>query len=79
MAQSHGGVRDMAPPLLGNLRAKFSEMSFPHFKTYFKQIGHCHIKTTCNLIKHLIPIILLCLQCSLSKMRGPEKEKLCTL
>ena len=69
----------MALPLLGNLRAKFSEMSFPHFKTYFKQVGHCHIKTTCNLIKHLIPIILLCLQCSLSKMRGPEKEKLCTL
>ena len=42
MAQSHGGVRDMAPPLLGNLGAKFSETSFPHFKTYYKQIGHCH-------------------------------------
>ena len=24
-------VRDMAPLLLGNLGAKFSEMSFPHF------------------------------------------------
>ena len=30
------GVRDTAPPSLGNLGAKFSEMSFPHFKTYRK-------------------------------------------
>ena len=28
------GVRDMALLLLGNLRAKFSETSFPPFKTY---------------------------------------------
>ena len=30
------GVRDMA---LENLSAKFSETSFPHFTTYFTQIG----------------------------------------
>ena len=30
------GVRDTAPPSLGNLGAKLSEMSFPHFKTYRK-------------------------------------------
>ena len=29
-------VRDTAPPSLGNLGAKLSEMSFPHFKTYRK-------------------------------------------
>ena len=40
------GARDMAPPLLGNIGAKFSETSSPHFKTYFTQIGHCHLKTT---------------------------------
>ena len=33
------GVRDIAPPSLGDLGAKFSETSFPHFKTYFMQIG----------------------------------------
>ena len=33
------GVRDMAPPLLRNLGAKFSTTSFPHFKTYFTQIS----------------------------------------
>ena len=33
------GVRDMATPLLGNLGAKFSETSFPHFKTYFMQMS----------------------------------------
>ena len=27
---------------LGNLGAKFSETSFPHFKTYFTQIGRCY-------------------------------------
>ena len=32
-----------------------------------------------NNLKHLIPIILLCLQCSLFNMRGPWKEKLCIL
>jgi len=37
------GMRDMAPSTLGNLRAKFSEMSFPHFYTYFTQIGHCYL------------------------------------
>ena len=34
--QGGSGVRDMAPPLLGNLGAKFSETSFPHFKTNSK-------------------------------------------
>ena len=40
------GVRDIALPSLGNLGPKFSEMSFPHFKTYFTQIGLCHLYTT---------------------------------
>ena len=44
--QAGSGVREMAPLLLGNLGAKFSEMSFPHFKTYFTQIGHCYLYTT---------------------------------
>ena len=39
------GVRDMALPSLGNLRAKFSETSFPHFKTCFTQIGRCYLYT----------------------------------
>ena len=33
------GVWEMAPLLLGNLGAKFSEMSLPHVKTYFTQIN----------------------------------------
>ena len=37
------GVRDVALLSLGNLGAKFSEMSFPHFKTYFTQICRCHL------------------------------------
>ena len=41
---SIGGVQDMSPPFLGNLGAKFSEMSFPH--TYFTQIDHCYLNTT---------------------------------
>ena len=40
------GVRDMAPPLLVNSGAKFSETSFPHFKTFFTQIGRCYLYTT---------------------------------
>ena len=40
------GVRDMAPPLLGNLGAKFSEMSFPHFKTYYTKICRCYLLNT---------------------------------
>ena len=31
------GVRDMAPLLLGNLKAKFSETSFLPFKTYLRK------------------------------------------
>ena len=37
------GVRDVALLSLGNLGAKFSETSFPHFKTYFTQICRCHL------------------------------------
>ena len=37
------GLMDMAPPSRGNLGAKFSETSFPHFKTYFTQIDHCYL------------------------------------
>ena len=36
-------VRDMTLPLRGNLGAKFSEMSFPHLKTYFMQIGRFYL------------------------------------
>ena len=43
----------MAPPLLGNLGAKFPETSFPH---YFYDL-------------FLNPNVLLCLQCSVSKMK----------
>ena len=37
------GAMDMAPLSLGNLGAKFSEMSIPHFTIYFTQIGRCHL------------------------------------
>ena len=43
------GVRDMALPSLGYLEAKFSETSFPDFKTYFTQISCCY---------HFYPIIV---------------------
>ena len=39
--QAGSAVREMAPILLGNLEAKFSEMSYNQFKTYFSQIGRC--------------------------------------
>ena len=41
-------MRNMALPFLG--RAKFSETSFPHFQTYFMQIGHNCLYTT-NIFK----------------------------
>ena len=44
--QAGSGVQDMALPLLGNLGAKFSEMLFPHFKTFFTQIDCCYLYTT---------------------------------
>ena len=66
------GKRGMAPLSLRNLGAEFSETLFSHVTTYFMQIGHCYLKTT-------IPITSLCLQCSLSKMCDPQKEKLCIL
>ena len=37
--QVGSGVWEVATLLLGSLGAKFSEMLFPHFKTYFMQIG----------------------------------------
>ena len=43
----------MALPLLGNLRAKFSETSFSHFKTFFTQISHCYLFTTIILFKRI--------------------------
>ena len=36
-------VRDMTLPLLRDLGAKVSEMTFLHLKTYFKQIGCCYL------------------------------------
>ena len=39
--QAGSAVREMAPILLGNLGAKFSEMSYNQFKNYFTQIGRC--------------------------------------
>ena len=36
-------VKDTASTSLWNLGAKFPEMSFPHFKTYFMQMSHCYI------------------------------------
>ena len=41
------------------------ETSLPHFKTYFTPIGRPLLSLDNNL-KRLIPIILFCLQCSLS-------------
>ena len=37
------GVRDMVSPSLGNLGAKFSETSFPHFTAPFRQTSRCLI------------------------------------
>ena len=37
------GVRDMAQPSQGNLGAKLSKTSFPHFKTYLMQIELCYL------------------------------------
>ena len=42
--QGSSGVKNMALPSLGNLGAKFSEMSFRHFKSYFTQIGFCYLQ-----------------------------------
>ena len=46
--QAGSGEWEMAVLLLGNLGAKFSEMLFPHFKTYFMQIDslNCYLYTT---------------------------------
>ena len=44
--QAGSGVRDMAPPLQGDLGPKFSEMPSPNFKTCFAQIGRCYLYTT---------------------------------
>ena len=66
--QGGSGVKNMALPSLGNLGAKFSEMSFRHFKSYF--INWLLLSSEI-ILKHLIPIILLFVQCSISKMHGP--------
>ena len=50
------GVRDMAPPLLTNLGAKFSTTSFPHFKTFY---ANQPISLDNNL-KHLILVTITC-------------------
>ena len=39
--QAGSAVQEMAPILLRNLGAKFSEMSYNQFKTFFTQIGRC--------------------------------------
>ena len=57
------------PPSLGNLGAKFSETSFHHFKTSF--YANWPLLSLDNNLKCLIPIILLYLQCPLSKVCGP--------
>ena len=47
VVEGGSGVRH-GPTLTGkfmSLWAKFSETSFPHFTTYFTQIGHCYLKT----------------------------------
>ena len=60
-----GGGVGHGPTLVG---AKFLDLSFPYFKTYFMQIGHCYLETTI-LFKTFDPIILfvsmflLCLHC----------------
>ena len=64
------GVRDIAPPFLGNLGAKFSETLFPHFKTCSTQIIIVISRQSFKTFD-IFPIISLCLQCSLSKMGGP--------
>ena len=61
------GVMDMALPSLGNLGAEFSETSFPQFDLSY---ANWPLLSLDNNLKCLIPIILLCLQCSLSKMHG---------
>ena len=37
LGEGSSGVRDMALPSLGKLGAKFFEMLFSHFKTYFSK------------------------------------------
>ena len=69
------GLRDMAPPSKGNLGAKFSETSFPHF-TDLLYANRPLLSLDTNL-KCLIPIILLCHLCSLSKMHMAHKKKTC--
>ena len=71
VGEGGSGVRDMARPTLAGkfiVDTKFSEnlMSFPHFKTYFMPL-----LSSDNNLNHFIPIILLCLRCSLCKVCGP--------
>ena len=75
LGEGSSGVRDMALPSLGKLGAKFFEMLFSHFKTYFTQIGIVIFRQQfAFFVKLQIPIIFLCLQCSLSKCMVHKKE-----
>ena len=65
-------MRDMTPLLLGNLGAKFSETSFPHFWTILCKLAVIFGQQLITFNSNS-----LCLQRSLSKIHGPGKEKLC--
>ena len=61
---SHGGggggsgVSDMASPSLGNLGAKFSETSFPHFRPPSHKLTI--VQSLDENLKDLIPTIIPC-------------------
>ena len=53
------GVRDMALPSLGNLRAKFSETSFPRSISSFQDLFYANrplLSLNNNFKKRLIPL-----------------------
>ena len=67
------GVRDMAPPTLENLFV-YELSSLKRHSLILRLILHKSAIVILRqrfYLKHLIAIILLCLQCSLSKMRAP--------
>ena len=64
------GVRNMALPSLENLRAKFSEASFPHFKTCFMQISLLSLDNN----RRLIPIIYSVFNVPFSKCVAQKKK-----
>ena len=63
------GVRDIALTSLCNLVATFPEM--PFIPSFYDLFYANQLLCLDNNLKRLIPIILLCLLCSLSKMHGP--------